>query len=87
MQFEANDVLVALTIDFLDRLTSGTVERTITQLERRIKTAFPEVKRLFIEVQSELDHDTLVAEEQVARPADATATPTDGADDPTTSHS
>jgi len=87
MHLGANDVLVALSIDFHDRLTSGTVERTITQLERRIKTAFPEVKRLFIEVQSELDHDTLVAEEQVTRQADASATPTDGAGDPTTSQS
>lgn len=63
MHLGANDVLVALSIDFRDGLTAGTVERTITQLERQIKSAFPVVTRLFIEVQSEQDHADIAAEE------------------------
>ena len=57
MHMGPRDVLLALSIDFKDGLTSGLVEDTIYQLERAIKNQFPEIKRLFIEVQSKSDHE------------------------------
>jgi len=67
MHLGPNDVLLALSIDFYDNLSAGTVEATISKLERQIKKAYPEVTRLFIEVQSEWDHDRLAADEAAAQ--------------------
>ncbi len=50
------DVLVVASIDFQDKLTIHEVEAAITRIERAVKEKFPEVKRLFIEVQSRCDH-------------------------------
>ena len=50
------DVLVNLSIDFDDSLTSAEVEETISSLERKIKSQFPIVKRVFIEAQSREQH-------------------------------
>ena len=64
MHLGPNDILLALSIDFRDELSAGTVEQTITRLEQAIKQSFPAVTRVFIEVQSERDHDRQVAEEE-----------------------
>lgn len=64
MHMGPNDVLLALSLDFKDDLTVGNVETTIYQLEREIKDAFPEIKRLFIEVQNKQDHDQEERREQ-----------------------
>lgn len=56
-----NDVLLALSIDFENNLTAGKVEDAIYQLELAIKQRFPVVRRLFIEVQSKVHHDEMVA--------------------------
>jgi cation diffusion facilitator family transporter len=56
MHLAPNDILLALSIDFHDNLSSGRVEQTIFRLEQDIKSRFPDVKRLFIEVQSKEDH-------------------------------
>lgn len=50
------DVLLALSVDFEDNVLAGKVEEAIYQLEIAIKTRFPMVKRLFIEVQSAKHH-------------------------------
>lgn len=52
MHLGPHDVLVTLSVDFKDDRTAGDVEASITGLERRIKDAFPEVRRVFIEAQS-----------------------------------
>ena len=52
MHFGPHDVLVALSLDFEDAQPASSVESTVTRLERRIKTAHPEVTRVFIEAQS-----------------------------------
>lgn len=52
MHFGPNDVLVALSLDFDDVQLASSVENTVSRLERRIKTAHPEVTRVFIEAQS-----------------------------------
>jgi cation diffusion facilitator family transporter len=52
MHFGPNDVFVALSLDFEDSLSAAEVEKTVTQIERRIKEAHPDVTRVFIEAQS-----------------------------------
>ena len=46
------DVLLTLSLDFTDTLSAGDVEETISSIEQRVKQAFPEVTRVFIEAQS-----------------------------------
>ncbi|TYC53869.1 cation transporter [Rhodobacterales bacterium] len=57
------DILLALSVDFIDEVTAGTVEETIYSLERTIKLEIPEVTRLFIEVQAREHHEEMVREE------------------------
>ena len=52
MHFGPQDVLVTLSLDFEDGLPAGKVEEAVTQIERRIKAAYPEVTRVFVEAQS-----------------------------------
>ncbi|WP_158742823.1 cation diffusion facilitator family transporter [Acidisphaera sp. L21] len=52
MHFGPNDVLVALSLDFADHLSAGHVEGAVSQIERRIKAAHPEVSRVFVEMQT-----------------------------------
>lgn len=58
------DILLAISIDFKDDMTAVEVESRISELEKKIKSKYPEIKHLFIEVQKKSDHD-----------ADAIATP------------
>ena len=50
------EVLLALSVDFIDDATSVEVESAITGLEMEIKGDFPQIKRVFIEVQHWRDH-------------------------------
>ena len=52
MHLGPEDVLLNLSVDFEDGLSSEAVEATVTGLEARIKADFPVVRRIFIEVQS-----------------------------------
>jgi len=56
MHMGPEDVLLNLSIDFSDNLSSPEVEATISQLESRIKTEYPQIKRIFIEAQSIAGH-------------------------------
>ena len=56
MHLSPQDVLLNLSIDFKDQLTSQEVEREVSQMEREIKECFPEIKRVFIEAQSWRGH-------------------------------
>ncbi|MGI9388389.1 MAG: cation diffusion facilitator family transporter, partial [Methyloligellaceae bacterium] len=51
MHLGPNDVLAALSLDFEDWLPAGKVEDAIFALEKAIKGQFPQITRLFIEVQ------------------------------------
>jgi divalent metal cation (Fe/Co/Zn/Cd) transporter len=53
-------VLATLSLEFADALTITELERTIEDLNQRIREAHPEVKKVFIEAES------------VAKPGDAT---------------
>jgi len=58
MHMGPQDVLLNLSIDFTDDLTSDEVEAIISELEGEIKEKFPEVKRVFIEAQSRAGHNS-----------------------------
>ena len=51
-----DDVLVNVSLDFEDQLSSVDVEAAVSSLEADIKSAFPEVRRIFIEAQSWIGH-------------------------------
>ena len=51
MHLGPSDVLLTISLDFKDRLSSGDVEDTVSELESEIKAAVPEVSRVFIEAQ------------------------------------
>jgi len=56
LQMGAQDVLVTMSLDFDSGLTSDDVERLVSELEDKIKTAHEEVTRVFIEAQSFAGH-------------------------------
>ena len=62
MHFGPNDVLVAISLDFADGLSSQEIEATVTAIERQMKAEHPEVKRIFIEAQSFREHKALAGE-------------------------
>ncbi len=44
-------ILVTITIDFSDHMATGSIEKVIHNLDRAIKKAHPQVKRVFIEAE------------------------------------
>ena len=56
MHFGPRDVLVALSLDFHDDRSAGEVEQAVTEIERAVKTAHPEVTRVFVEAQGWAAH-------------------------------
>jgi hypothetical protein len=56
MHLGPDDVLVAASVDAIDGLPAEKVEAVTSELERAIKEAYPEVRRLFIETQSVAGH-------------------------------
>lgn len=71
MHLGPDDVLVAASVDAIDGLPAEEVEAVTSQLERAIKTRFPEVRRIFIETQSVAGHAAAVR----AQPTTAKAKP------------
>lgn len=51
LHFGPNDVLVNLSVDAREGTTGVQIENGVSQLERSIKKQFPEVTRVFIEIQ------------------------------------
>ena len=51
--FGSTRVLVTASVDFLDGTSARTIEDVTGRLQSVIKARFPEVRHLFIEVQSE----------------------------------
>ncbi len=65
MHLGPDDILLALSVDFIDNLPSEKVEATIFELEKEIKGQYPEIRRLFIEVQDRFHHyESAKAEKQ-----------------------
>ncbi len=60
MHMGPDDVLLALSLDFEDGIAVGRVETAIFKLEKSIKDTYPEVKRIFIEVQAAEHHAEMI---------------------------
>jgi cation diffusion facilitator family transporter len=56
MHLGPHDVLLNLSVDFHDALSSAEVEEAISELESKIKADFPVVRRVFIEAQNWAGH-------------------------------
>lgn len=56
MHMGPEDILLAASVDFDDKLTADKVELAITEFETIIKSKFPQVKRIFIEAQAWRQH-------------------------------
>ena len=56
MHMGPHDILLTLSLDVDNEASGGRVETAISDIERAIKKQFPDVTRLFIEVQSAADH-------------------------------
>lgn len=52
LQIGPDAVLVTLSLDFEDRLSSADVERTVSDIERTLKSEHQQIARLFVEAQS-----------------------------------
>lgn len=49
-------ILVNISIDFENAIDADTVERTVADIDRRIKQVYPQVKRIFIEAEKRNEH-------------------------------
>ena len=56
IHFGPHEVLVTPSLAFADKLTATAVQDAVNRIERRIRTAHPEVSRVFVEAQSLLAH-------------------------------
>ncbi|MGO4408797.1 MULTISPECIES: cation diffusion facilitator family transporter [unclassified Brevundimonas] len=56
MHFGPNEILVALSLDFQDDLTAAEVEATVARLEHRLRAAYPQAGRIYVEAQSLASH-------------------------------
>lgn len=56
MHFGPNEILVALSLDFRNDLSAGDVEDTVARLEHRIRAAYPQAGRIYVEAQSLANH-------------------------------
>lgn len=56
MHFGPTEILVALSLDFHDGLSAGAVEATVARLEHRIRAAYPQAGRIYVEAQSLASH-------------------------------
>lgn len=61
MHLGPQDVLVNISLDFADNLSSIDVERLVSELEQRIKADHKDVTRVFIEAQSFAGHNRMKA--------------------------
>ncbi|MEZ5924322.1 MAG: cation diffusion facilitator family transporter [Hyphomicrobiaceae bacterium] len=70
MHLGPDDVLLAVSVDFKDRRSTETIEQAITEIEGRIKTRWPAIRRVFLEVQSRAQHTAMERRSAIMEPAD-----------------
>lgn len=63
-----HNILVNMSVDFADHLSSNEVEAAVTEFNRRIKVAVPDVQRVFIEAESWSAHRGQSGDAQSAEP-------------------
>ena len=56
-----SDILVNLSLDMADDLTAGAVEDIVGRLDKALKARDPDVKRVFIEIQSRVEESRVAA--------------------------
>ena len=56
MHMGPRDILLALSIDIENTMSGGDIEQAIYAIEQQIKAKYPDIRRIFIEVQSAVDH-------------------------------
>jgi len=56
MHMGPRDILLALSIDIENSMSGGDIEQAIYSIEKQIKAKYPNIRRIFIEVQSAIDH-------------------------------
>ncbi len=66
MHFGPRDILLCLSVDFVDGISASEVESSISLMEAEIKSAHPEITRVFIEAQSWRGHDDNLRTKYVA---------------------
>ncbi len=57
LHFGPEDVLLNLSVDFSDQMSAARLEASISAMEARIKSTYPEITRVFIEAQSWRAHE------------------------------
>ncbi|WP_425406198.1 cation diffusion facilitator family transporter [Hwanghaeella sp.] len=60
MHVGPSDVLVNASLDFKDSVDSVEIERAVTEIEAKIKQAYPRVTRIFIEAQNWQEHERTI---------------------------
>ena len=61
MHLGPSDILMTASFDFSDGLMANDIEAAISEFEREIKDAYPDISRVFIEAQSWRAHDAEAA--------------------------
>ena len=56
-----SDIIVTLSVDFVDGIDSSVVEATVTRLNQAIKALDPNIRRVFIEAERTRDHSATIA--------------------------
>ena len=59
------DVLLTMSCDFEDDILSQDIESAVSDIEQKVKKAYPIVRRLYIEVQSKDAHRLALASEEI----------------------
>lgn len=59
MHFGPNEILVCLSLDFRNDLSAADVEDTVARLEQKIRAAFPQAGRIYVEAQSFTSHSAV----------------------------
>ncbi len=63
VHFGPDGILTTISLDFEDSSDLGTVEETVTRLERRIRDEFPAIGRVFVEAQAREQHRAIERED------------------------
>ena len=58
IHFGPHDVLVTVSLDFQDQTSAAQIEKIVSRIETRLKSDYPEIRSIYLEVQSHKDHIT-----------------------------
>lgn len=67
VQLAPDQVLVALSLEFADNLCTPAIEQAVTEIEKRVKAAHPEVVTLFVKPQTERTYQEAVRRLEAGR--------------------